>query len=103
MTVNYAVQKLKVHKTINKIIIIMITTIKLCTHWLYNNNNNYYYYYSGDKNPGDADTAAGCIIAALQQLLTQYSFTRSPSVMSPNAIISSLSSKCNTEKEKQRL
>ena len=92
MTVNYAVQKLKVHKTINKIIIIMITTIKLCTHWLYNNNNNYY-YYSGD-------TAAGCIIAALQQLLAQYSFTISPSVVSPNA---SLSSKCNTEKETQRL
>ena len=55
MTVNYAVQKLKVHKT-------------LITHWLYNNNNNKY-YYSGDKNPGDADTAAGCIIAALQQML----------------------------------
>ena len=74
-------------------------------------DNNYYYdhynyahigcniYYSDDKNPGDADTAAGCIIAALQQLLAQYSFTRTPSVLSPNAIISSLSSKCNTENE----
>ena len=58
MTVNYAVQKLKVHKTLIIIIIIMIITIM---HTLVYN----YYYYSGDKNPGDADTAAGCIIAAL--------------------------------------
>ena len=26
--------------------------------------------------PGDADTAAGCIIAALQQLLAQYSLAK---------------------------
>ena len=74
MTVNYAVQKLKVHKILIIIIIIMITTI-IIMHTLVA-----IIIILVTKNPGDVDTAAGCIIAALQQLLAQYSFTRTPSV-----------------------